>query len=166
MALLSAKISKGTGARHRVRRRRLSLILTHTHSYPLAQGQLQLIAPCPWLKCQVHIWRHESFPMTGSGKMLKHETLGDSWPLATGHWPLALALATPWKSRCQWPLPRCPVAPLPLSLNLEALPALPALPAPRGSEPSRLSRARRIRRLTSTLPPRKQQSDSQNCCYF
>ena len=103
--------------------------ITHTQSYPLAQGHLQLIALCPWLKCQVHIWRHESFPMTGSGKMLKHETLGDSWPLATGHWHLR-----------HWPHHGSHVAngrcPLPLSLNLEALPALP-----RGSEPSRLRRA-------------------------
>jgi hypothetical protein len=126
--------------------------ITHTQSYPLAQGHLQLIALCPWLKCQVHIWRHESFPMTGSGKMLKHETLGDSWPLATG------TCGTGHTMEVTLPMA---VAPLPLSLNLEALPALP-----RGSEPSRLSRARRIRRLTSTLPPRKQQSGSQNCCYF
>ena len=151
MALLSAKIAKGTGGRHRVRRRCLSLILNHIH---LHKGTYNLLLCARgWnVRC-----------IFGGMKAFQWLALARCWSMRrleiAGHWPLATGTCGTGHTM-EVTLPMA-VAPLPLSLNLEALPALP-----RGSEPSRLRRARRIRRLTSTLPPRKQQSGSQNCCYF
>ena len=100
MALLSAKIAKGTGGRHRVRRRCLSLILNHIH---LHKGTYNLLLCARgWnVRC-----------IFGGMKAFQWLALARCWSMRrleiAGHWPLALAaLATPWKSRCQWPLPRC-----------------------------------------------------------